>query len=48
MMAVRDLIDDGVKFAPVPAVEAGAEDLGNLVRAVSRQRPRSQLRSNSL
>ena len=39
MMAVRDLIDDGVKFAPVPAVEAGAEDLGNLV---SRQPPEAE------
>jgi len=31
MMAMRDLIDDGVKLAPVLAVHAGAEDLGNLV-----------------
>jgi hypothetical protein len=31
MMAMRDLIDDGVKLAPVLAVQAGAEDLGNLV-----------------
>ena len=31
MMAMCDLIDDGVKLAPVPAVQAGAEDLGNLV-----------------
>jgi hypothetical protein len=31
MMAMRDLIDDGVKLAPVSAVQAGAEDLDNLV-----------------
>src|SRR5580658_895792 len=31
MMAVLDLIDDGGELAAVPAVQAGAEDLGNLV-----------------
>jgi hypothetical protein len=31
MMAMRDLVDDGVKLAAVLAVQAGAEDLGNLV-----------------
>jgi hypothetical protein len=31
MMAMCDLIDDGVKLASVPAVQAGAEDLGNLM-----------------
>jgi hypothetical protein len=31
MMTMCDLIDDGVKLASVPAVQAGAEDLGNLV-----------------
>ena len=30
-MAMRDLIDDGVKLAPMLAVQAGVEDLGNLV-----------------
>jgi hypothetical protein len=36
MMAMRDLIDDSEKLAPVLAVQAGDEDLGNLV---SRQPP---------
>jgi hypothetical protein len=31
MMAMLDLIDDGSELAAVPAVQAGAEDLGNLV-----------------
>jgi len=31
MMAMCDLIDDGVKLAAVLAVQAGAEDLGDLV-----------------
>ena len=31
MMAMLDLIDDGGELAAVPAVQAGAEDLGNLV-----------------
>ena len=31
-MAVRDLIDDDGKLAPMLALQAGAEDLGNLVR----------------
>jgi hypothetical protein len=31
MMAMLDLIDDGGELAAVPAVHAGAEDLGNLV-----------------
>jgi hypothetical protein len=31
MVAMLDLIDDGGKLAPVLAVEAGAEDFGNLV-----------------
>src|SRR5215470_8839023 len=39
MMAMRDLIDDGVKLAPVLAVQAGAEDLGNLV---GRQPPEAE------
>ena len=30
-MAMRDLIDDGGKLAAMLAVEAGTEDLGNLV-----------------
>jgi hypothetical protein len=29
MMAMLDLIDDGSELAAVPAVQAGAEDLGN-------------------
>jgi hypothetical protein len=32
MMAMLDLIDNGSELAAVPAVQAGAEDLGNLVR----------------
>ena len=31
MMAMLDLIDDGGELAAVPAVQAGAEDRGNLV-----------------
>jgi len=31
MMAMLDLIDNGSELAAVPAVQAGAEDLGNLV-----------------
>jgi len=31
MMAVLDLIDDGGELAAMPAMQAGAEDLGNLV-----------------
>ena len=31
MMAMLDLIDDGGELAAVPAVKAGAEDIGNLV-----------------
>src|SRR6266516_835205 len=31
MMTMLDLIDDGGELAAVPAVQAGAEDLGNLV-----------------
>jgi hypothetical protein len=31
MMAMSDLIDDGGELAAVPAVEAGAEDRGDLV-----------------
>ena len=31
MMAMLDMIDDGSELAAVPAVQAGAEDLGNLV-----------------
>jgi hypothetical protein len=32
MMTVRDLIDDGGKLAPMLALQAGTEDLSNLVR----------------
>ena len=31
MMAMLDLIDNGGELAAVPAVQTGAEDLGNLV-----------------
>ena len=31
-MTVRDLIDDGGKLAPMLALQAGTEDLSNLVR----------------
>jgi hypothetical protein len=31
MMAMLDLIDNGSELAAVPAVQAGAEDLGNFV-----------------
>jgi len=33
VMTVRDLIDDGGKLAPMLALQAAAEDLGNLVRS---------------
>ena len=47
MMAMLDLIDDGCELAAVPAVQAGAEDCGNLVGGEPPQAS-SQLRSNSL
>jgi hypothetical protein len=31
-MTLRDLTDDGVKLAPMLALQAGPEDLSNLVR----------------
>jgi len=37
MMAMLDLIDDGGQLAAVPAVQAGAEDLGNLIGGESPQ-----------
>jgi len=47
MMAMLDLIDDGSELAAVPALQAGAEDLGNPVGGEPPQAS-SQLRSNSL
>ena len=47
MMAMLDLIDNGGELAAVPAVQAGAE-ISAILLAVSRHRPSSQLRSNSL
>ena len=37
MMAMLDLIDDGGQLAAVPAVQASAEDLGNLIGGESAQ-----------
>ena len=47
VMAMLDLIDNGSELAAVPAVQAGAEDLGNLVGG---EPPQAEFttRSNSL
>ena len=47
VMAMLELIDDGGELAPHPAVQAGSE-IEDILSAVSRHRPSSQLRSNSL
>ena len=47
MMAMLDLIDDGGELAAHPAVKAPAKIVA-ILSAVSRHRPSSQLRSNSL
>jgi hypothetical protein len=46
-MAMLDLIDDGGELATVPAVQ-GVPKISAILLAVSRHRPSSQLRSNSL
>ena len=47
MMAMLDLIDNGRELAAVPAVRREPK-IAAILLAVSRHRPSSQLRSNSL
>ena len=48
MMAMLDLIDNGGELAAVPAVQAGAENLGEPDLGGEPPQAGSQLRSNSL